>query len=74
MFCRGQYRGCRAQSDESGCALEPGCRWYAPPDCITWTECAVLWLETGGCAEALETGAVGIGHGDESITYADYCH
>lgn len=72
-FCSGTYLGCGNRADEAGCAVEPGCGWYAPPSCATWTECAVLWLESGGCAEVEGGGIVGFGRGDESVTIADYC-
>lgn len=54
---------------------EPGCGWWAPPACDTWTGCVVLWLESGGCEElARQPGLIGYGGGDdESVTFADYC-
>src|SRR5690606_1266791 len=51
-FCGGDYYGCRGHEAATGCERRPGCSWWAPPTCETWRECAILWLESGGCEEA----------------------
>lgn len=78
-FCNGTPQGCRARADESGCRTEPGCRWFPPPDCSSWEECVVAWLESGGCEEIetnvpAVTGYIETVDGEEvQVTFSDYC-
>lgn len=78
-YCNGSPLGCRSRDDATGCAAEPGCRWFAPPACASWEDCVVTWLQTGGCEE-LEMNIPGaVGYGDYidgmavEVTFSDHC-
>ncbi len=78
-FCSGSPLGCRSRDDSSSCAVEPGCRWFAPPECEGWEDCVVTWLHSGGCDELATnvpgtTAYIEYVDGEEvAVEFADYC-
>lgn len=78
-FCDGSPLGCGSRDDAAGCSMEPGCRWFDSPECTSWEDCVIAWLQSGGCDEVATNVPGTIGYvryvdGEEvEIRFADYC-
>lgn len=78
-FCNGGLLGCRSRREAGACSGEPGCRWLASPECTSWEDCVVTWLDSGGCEEIATNTPSSIGYVERidgerfQVTFADHC-